>query len=53
MVSSSVPLIPLGLAIGLGYVAVRWPISAGWVPRIVTALMATVALLSAVVGFLS
>lgn len=50
LISTSVPLVPLVVGVGLAYVAIRRPVSAGVVPRIVTGLVALVSLLAAVIG---
>jgi hypothetical protein len=53
LITTSVPLVPLVLGAGLAYLAIRWPVSAGVVPRIVSGLVALVALLAAFIGFVS
>lgn len=53
LVASSIPLIPLVLGAALGLIAWRWPITAGTIPRLVTAAVALVSILAAALGFLS
>jgi hypothetical protein len=53
LLTTYAPVIALAVGAGMAYIAIRWPISAGPVPRIVSGLVAIVALLAAFIGFAS
>lgn len=53
LVASAAPVVAAVVAVGLGVLALRWPVDAGPVPRIVTGLVAVVALIAAVLGLLA
>ncbi|MCA0329437.1 MAG: hypothetical protein LCI03_05960 [Actinobacteria bacterium] len=53
LLTAPLPWLSLALGAVLAVTARRWPVAAGPVPRIVTALIAVVALLAAALAFLA
>ena len=53
LLTTYAPLLAPAVGVALAYIAIRWPISAGVVPRIVSGLVAIVALLAAFLGLAS